>query len=142
MGGGLTRLSHTRLTTTNDRQRRRRRRVMSDESLMTLSDESRLTTHDSRLTSHSCYRQDRHFFGKQNDQTPLVILVREIVCRNKNRRSPGSFLFVAFEMLKIRKNSIISMKVQCDDIFFSRRFFQKVLPFAPLTKILFGTGRN
>ena len=42
--------------------------------------------------SDSCYRLFRHFFGTENDQSPLVILVRENVCRNKKWGSPGYYM--------------------------------------------------
>jgi hypothetical protein len=41
------------------------------------------------LQCDSCYRLDRYFFGSENDQSLLVILVRENVCRNKKGWSPG-----------------------------------------------------
>ena len=41
------------------------------------------------MTDDSCYRQDRHFFGTGDADSPLSILVREIVCRNKKEGSPG-----------------------------------------------------
>ncbi len=41
------------------------------------------------VISHSRYRLFRHFFGSEKDLSPLVILVRGVVCRNKKGGSPG-----------------------------------------------------